>query len=307
VTTTSVRRRLLGETPRPAWMPRPKPPVIAAKALALVIVTALVLVPFLIVVATSLAPKDEVLAKGGWVVWPDSITFQAYADVLAGGVVTRATLISAGVTLVGTALSLGCTVAMAYALARPGLLGGRPVLLMVLFTFLFTPGMIPTYLVVQQLGLLDSFSALILPVLVNAFNLVVLRGFFQGIPADLIEAAKIDGAGELRVLLRIVVPLSKAAIAVVGLFYAVAYWNSFFNAILFLNDSSKWPIQVVLRQYVLEGSPLAGSVENAEARVNAPTSIQMAVLVLAMLPIVCVYPFVQRHFVKGVLTGAIKS
>lgn len=288
-------------------MPAPGPLVVAAKAVALTVITALVLFPCLVVVSTSLAPQEEVLDKGGWVVWPDSITFQAYQDILSGGVVTRATLVSAGVTLIGTALSLTCTIAMAYALARPRLPGGRPILLMVLLTFLFTPGMIPSYLVVQSLGLLDTYAALVLPVLVNAFNLIVLRGFFQNIPEDLYEAARIDGAGELRILVRVIAPLSKAAIAVVGLFYAVAYWNSFFHAILYLNDSTMWPIQVVLRQYVLDGAPLAGSIASAETRVNAENSIQMAVLVLAMLPIVIVYPFIQRHFVKGVLTGAIKS
>ncbi|GAA5039143.1 putative aldouronate transport system permease protein [Thermocatellispora tengchongensis] len=299
---TTIRR-----TSRPAWMPAPGPLVVAAKAVALTVITALVLFPCLVVVSTSLAPQEEVLDKGGWVVWPDSITFQAYQDILSGGVVTRATLVSAGVTLIGTALSLTCTIAMAYALARPRLPGGRPILLMVLLTFLFTPGMIPSYLVVQSLGLLDTYAALVLPVLVNAFNLIVLRGFFQNIPEDLYEAARIDGAGELRILVRVIAPLSKAAIAVVGLFYAVAYWNSFFHAILYLNDSTMWPIQVVLRQYVLDGAPLAGSIASAETRVNAENSIQMAVLVLAMLPIVIVYPFIQRHFVKGVLTGAIKS
>ncbi|TDD69931.1 carbohydrate ABC transporter permease [Jiangella aurantiaca] len=297
----------MSRTAQPAWLPKPSPLLVLAKAVALVIIVALVLFPFLVVVSTSLAPQDEVIDKGGWVIWPDRITVQAYQDILAGGIVTRATMVSAGVTIVGTALSLVCTTLLAYALARPGVFGGRPVLLMVLFTFLFTPGMIPTYLVVQAMGLLDSYSALIFPVLVNAFNLVVLRGFFQGIPTDLFEAARIDGAGELRVLRKIVMPLSKAAIAVIGLFYAVSYWNSFFTAVLYLNDSSKWPIQVVLRQYVIEGSPLAGSIETQEAQLSAVNSIQMAVVVLAMLPIVVIYPFIQRHFVRGVLTGAIKA
>lgn len=298
---------LLKSQARPAWQPKPGPATVTAKAVTLFIISALILFPCLVVLSTSLAPQDEVIDKGGWVIWPDHLTLQAYRDILAGGVVTRATTVSAGITLVGTALSLLCTITLAYALSRPNVLAGRPVLLMVLFTFLFTPGMIPTYLVVQSLGLLDSYSALILPVLVNAFNLVVLRGFFQGIPQDLFEAARIDGASEMRVLRSIVMPLSKAAIAVVGLFYAVSYWNSFFTAVLYLNDSAKWPIQVVLRQYVIEGSPLAGSIETQEARLSAANSIQMAVVVLAMLPIVCVYPFIQRHFVRGVLTGAIKS
>jgi ABC-type glycerol-3-phosphate transport system permease component len=299
--------KILASDPRPAWLPKPSPALVVAKAVALVTIIALVLFPCLVVVSTSLAPQDEVLDKGGWVIWPNGITFQAYRDILAGGIVTRATLVSVGVTVVGTGLSLLCTVGLAYALARPHVFGGKPVLLMVLFTFLFTPGMIPTYLVVQSMGLLDTYSALIMPVLVNAFNLVVLRGFFQGIPDDLYEAARLDGAGEFRILCRIVAPLSKAAIAVVGLFYAVGYWNAFFSALLYLNDTAMWPLQLVLRTYVVNQSQVAGSIATQEARLSAANSIQMAVVVLAMLPIVCVYPFIQRHFVRGVLTGAIKS
>ena len=292
---------------RPAWQPKPTPPVQALKAITLIVIVIVVLAPLLVVISTSLAGTEEVIAKGGWVVWPDHITFAAYRQVLSGGVVTRATVVSVLVTVVGTALSLLCTVTLAYALARPGVFGGRAVLLLVLFTFLFPPGIIPGYLVVQNIGLLNSYWALILPVLVNAFNLVVMRGFFQGIPSELYEAARIDGAGDIRILVRIVLPLSKAVVAVVGLFYAVSYWNSFFNAILYLNDSAKWPVQAVLQQYVTQGAQLADASVAEQATRNAPHSIQMAVVVLALLPIVCVYPFIQRHFVKGVMTGAIKG
>jgi putative aldouronate transport system permease protein len=292
---------------RPAWQSKPTPALQAVKAVTLTIIVLVVLGPLLVVVSTSLAGTEEVIAKGGWVVWPDHITFAAYRQVLDGGIVTRATVVSVLVTVVGTALSLLCTVTLAYALARPGVFGGRAVLLLVLFTFLFPPGIIPGYLVVQNVGLLNSYWALILPVLVNAFNLVVMRGFFQGIPSELYEAARIDGAGDLRILVRIVLPLSKAVVAVVGLFYAVSYWNSFFNAILYLNDSAKWPVQAVLQQYVTQGAQLADASVAEQATRNAPHSIQMAVVVLALLPIVCVYPFIQRHFVKGVMTGAIKG
>jgi putative aldouronate transport system permease protein len=300
-------RRRRRPSDRPSWQGEPSLALRAVKGVVLAVIVTIVLAPFLVVISTSLATPEEVIAKGGWVVWPDRVTFAAYEQVLSGGVVTRATTISLFVTVVGTFLSLLCTVTLAYALARPGVFGGKPVLLLVLFTFLFPPGIIPSYLVVQNVGLLNSYFALILPVLVNAFNLVVMRGFFQGIPDELYEAARIDGAGDLRILVRIVLPLSKAVVAVVGLFYAVSYWNSFFNAILYLNDSSKWPIQAVLQQYVTQGAQLAdASVAEAATR-NAPHSIQMAVVVLALIPIVCVYPFIQRHFVKGVMTGAIKG
>jgi putative aldouronate transport system permease protein len=287
----------------PAWQGRPGPGIRLAKAVALVVVVLLVLFPLWTVVATSLASPQDVIANGGWVVWPERVTFGAYSEILDGGIVTRAMLVSAGITVVGTALSLTCTILLAYALSRPGTYASRPVLLLVLFTFLFPPGMVPLFLVVRSTGLFDSYAALILPFLVNVFNLVVLRGFFQSIPAELVDSARIDGAGDLTILWRVVLPLSKAVLAVVGLFYAVAYWNRFFEAIIYFNDQTKWPIGTVLRQYVTGGADLTGEA----ALVSAPQSTQMAVVVLATVPIICVYPFVQRYFVKGVLTGAIKA
>lgn len=289
---------------RPAWMGKPNPAVKAAKAIALTIVVILVLFPFWAIIATSLATPTEVVANGGWVLIPGEISFAAYTDILAGGIVTHSLLVSGGVTVAGTAISLVTTILLAYALSRPSVVGGKPVLLIILFTFLFPPAMIPSYLVVQELGLKNNYLALILPVMINVFNLVVMRGFFQNVPAELIEAARLDGAGEFKILTRIVLPLSKAVIAVVGLFYAVAYWNSFFTAILYL-ESDQWPVQAILRQYVTQGAALADTSE--QTTVNSPQSVKMAVVVLATLPIVLVYPFAQRFFTKGVLTGAIKS
>jgi putative aldouronate transport system permease protein len=295
----------MSTTSAPAWKGRPSPAVRVAKAIALTIVVALVVFPLWTVLATSLASPQNVIDNGGWVIVPEEFSFGAYADILQGGIITRALLVSAGITLVGTALSLTCTIALAYTLSRPKVYGGKPMLLLVLFTFLFPPGMVPLFLVVQGAGLVDNYAALILPFLVNVFNLVVMRGFFQAIPQELIDAARMDGAGELTILRKVVLPLSKAVIAVIGLFYAVAYWNRFFEAIIYFNDQTMWPIGTVLRQYVTGGASLSetsGELANA-----SPQSVQMAVVILATLPIVCVYPFLQRYFAKGVLTGALKA
>lgn len=278
---------------------------VAAKALVIALIAVVMLYPFLSVVATSVADNNDVARHGGLVLWPAHPTLAAYKLIFRGGVVTHALLISAGVTVVGTLLSLAVTTGMAYGLSRRDIVGGRFILMLVLFTMLFNPGIIPNFLVVKQLGLLNTFSSLILPTLVSAFNLVVLRSFFMNLPDELYDAARIDGAGDLRVLVQIVLPLSKGVLAVVGLFYAVSYWNAFFNAMLYLNDTDKWPLSMVLRQYVLLGHP-AGGEGAAEVQIPAG-AIQMAVVITALVPILLVYPFLQRYFTKGVLTGAIKG
>lgn len=290
----------------PPWMEEPTRLGRALKAVALIVICVLVIYPFLIVLGTSLAPRQEIINGGGFVLIPHHPTLEAYRVVLSGGVVARSALVSIGITLVGTAASLVCTVMLAYGLSRPNTTGTRPILLLMLGTFLFAPGIIPNYLVVKQLGLLDSYAALIVPVLLNAFNVVVVRAFFQGIPDELIDAARIDGAGEVRILTRIVLPLSRAVLAVVALYYAVSYWNTFFNAILYLSDASKWPLQVILRKYVIQGDSMTATALGVHT-LPPSQSLQMAVLVIAIVPIAAVYPFLQKYFVRGVLTGAIKG
>ncbi len=171
----------------------------------------------------------------------------------------------------------------------------------------FSAGIIPNFMLIKYLGLLDSTWSLIIPGLISAFNMIVIRNFFQGLPEELIEAARIDGAGEWRIFLQIVLPLSKPVLAVMGLFYAVGYWNTYFNALLYINDSEKWPIQVVLQQYVLAGVAIPGAVVSPDAPPPPGVTLQMAVIVLATVPILIVYPFLQRYFTSGVLTGAIKG
>lgn len=290
----------------PPWMEEPTRLGRLLKGVALVVICALVIYPFLIVLGTSLAPRQEIIDGGGFVLIPHHPTLEAYRVVLSGGVVARSAVVSIGITLVGTAASLVCTVMLAYGLSRPHTTGTRPILLLMLGTFLFAPGIIPNYLVVKQLGLLDSYAALVVPVLLNAFNVVVVRAFFQAIPDELIDAARIDGAGEVRILTRIVLPLSRAVLAVVALYYAVSYWNTFFNAILYLSDSSRWPLQVILRKYVIQGDSMTATALGVQT-LPPSQSLQMAVLVIAIVPIAAVYPFLQKYFVRGVLTGAIKG
>jgi putative aldouronate transport system permease protein len=293
---------------RPVWMERPSIPTQALKTAVLLTIVALMALPFVYIAAVSLASARDVLA-GGLILWPAHPTMEAYASILRGGIVARALLVSIGITVTGTALAMGLTTTMAYGLTRiRDVPGSRFVLLLVLGTLLFSAGIIPNFLLVKSLHLLNTYGALILPGAVSAFNLVVVRQFFLAIPQDLIDSARIDGANDVQILWRVVLPLSKAVLAVVALFYAVGIWNDFFNALLYVNDASMWPVQLVLRQYVLQGTPLGDIQTNPLlGQPPPPQSFQMAIVVLGTLPILVVYPFLQRYFTRGVLTGAIKG
>lgn len=281
---------------------------LSAKAVVFAICCAVVLLPFLSVVSTSIADQKQITKAGGYVLWPTHPSLNAYRAIFNGGVVTRALMVSIGITVVGTLLSLAATTALAYGLSRSGSFAHKPILMIVLFTLLFGPGIIPNYLVIKELGLLNSYWSLILPTLINAFNVIVIRAFIMNIPQDLIDSAKMDGATEMQVLWRIVLPLSKAVLSVIGLFFAVGYWNNFFNALLYINDSSKWPLQLVLRTYVVNNAPLGSDqLQISSEALPPPQSLQMAILVISLVPILLVYPFLQRHFAKGVLVGAVKG
>lgn len=301
---TRKPRELSYSPKRPVWKERPSPLYQTVKAVVLVLFSLSILTPILLVVSTSLADTEQLVRAGGFVLWPERPTLEAYATIFKGPMVLQSLGVSMLITAVGTILALFVTITMAYATSR-SVLFGRPVVLVVLFTLLFAPGLIPSFLMIRQLGLLDSLWSLILPGIFGAFNFVVMRSFFMNIPGELIESARIDGANDWQILWRIVMPLSKAVIAVVGLFYAVGFWNSFFNALLYINDHSKWPIQLLLRNFVVQGSGAADQL--GITTTPPPQSIQMAVVVVALVPILMVYPFLQKHFAKGVITGAVKG
>lgn len=261
--------------------------------------------PLVHVVAGSFTTSAE-LASSKFVLIPKVWSLEAYKFIFSTNTIFKAMGVSIGVTAVGTFLSLFITSLMAYALTRRDLDGRKVVNFMVVFTMLFHGGMIPTFLVVKELGLIDSYAALILPSAISAFNMIILRNFFQNIPEGLEESAKIDGCNDFGILFRIVLPLSLPALATIGLFYAVTYWNTYMNAILYLDDSSKWPIQVLLRQIVLASGMDHSS--TLDTTVPPPDqTIKMAVIVVATLPIVCVYPFIQKHFAKGAMLGSMKG
>lgn len=291
---------------RPIWMEKPGPILQAAKVMLIALICVIMLYPLVYVIAMSFGTAESVQSGQ---LFPTDFSLEAYRAVLSGGVVTQAVINSTIITVVGTLLSTMMTAMLAYGLMRTkDVPGSKFVLVFVLLTMLFGAGIIPMYLLIKALGLLNSMWALILPGVIGAFNMIVMRNFFMNLPQELFEAARVDGAGHFRIFFQLVLPLSKAVIAVIALFYAVGYWNVFFNAMIYLNDTSKWPIQVVLNQFVVQNSDInAMALDNPDRPPPPAQAVQMAVIVLATLPILVVYPFVQKYFTKGVLTGAIKS
>jgi putative aldouronate transport system permease protein len=298
-----------GATPsgRPPWMEAPPFWMQALKFVVLAFIVVIMVVPFLNILAVSLSSYEDVL-RGGLVLFPQNPTLDAYRAIFNGGIVVRALQISIGLTIFGTLAQMIFTTTMAWGLSRPGVPGSRALLFVVLGALLISPGIIPSYLLMKELGLLNTYSALILPGLISSFNLIIVRQFFMNLPQELIDSARIDGASEFRVFWNIALPLSKAVLAVVALFYAVSIWNSFFTAILYLQDATKWPIQLVLRQYVLQGTDIAAAADSQSNQPLPPArTLQMAIVVVATVPILIVYPFLQKYFTRGVLTGAIKG
>ncbi|MEK3758233.1 carbohydrate ABC transporter permease [Paenibacillus sp. FSL R7-0337] len=271
----------------------------------LILLSLLCLLPFLYVVAVSMTPESEVLRRG-IVIIPETFTFLAYKEVFISHGIGQAYKITLFRTIVGTLLNVFFTVIAAYPLSKKYLPGRSPFLLFIVFTMMFGGGLIPTYLLIRSLGLLNSPWVLIIPQLISAFNLVIIKGFFEQLPAEIEESARVDGASELQSLWRIILPLSLPVLSTISLFYAVGHWNSYFDAIVYINDSSLMPLQVILRNILLNvATQSADSLANSGA--VSTFAVQMAAVVVTTIPILIVYPFMQKHFTKGVLLGSVKG
>lgn len=237
----------------------------------------------------------------------EGVAISAYKYIFSTDTVIKSVMVSIFVTVVGTIWSMLLSTLTAYGLSRRDLVGRRYIMFFIIFTMLFNGGIIPTFIVVQQTGLLDSLASLIIPVSINVFNMIILKTFFQNLPYGLEESAKIDGANDFGILFRIIIPCSLPAIATISLFYAVTYWNTYMHAILYLSDAGKWPVQVLLRQIVVLATGM--NYDSAEFTDIPPPSqsVKMAVIVVATVPVLLVYPFLQKHFAKGALLGSIKE
>jgi putative aldouronate transport system permease protein len=261
--------------------------------------------PFVYVLAVSFSSYKDAVTNSLLII-PLHPTMQAYNWVLQNGGVLQGLMISLFSSIVGTGVSMFLSVTMAYALSRTEVPGIKVALWLVLLTLLIAPSIITKYLVVRQVGMIDTLWALIIPSALNPFNVVVMRQFFLAVPSELIDSARLDGATDWHILWRIMLPLSKASLAAIGLFYAVEIWNSFFEPTIYLNNQQLYPVSVILRMIVLQSTIPSEALSPGQTP-PPDLTIQMAVVVLATLPILLIYPFLQRYFTKGVLTGSIKG
>ncbi len=273
----------------------------------LVVLAFVCLYPFLNVIAYSLSGYNAVLS-GRVTFYPIDFTLSAYQQILGKTQIWNSMRTTVLVTVLGTALSLILTIFASYALSRSDLPGRKFLTGLILFTMYFGGGMIPTFLVVKGVGLYDTLGALFIPQAVNVFNFIVMRTFFRNLPESLEEAARIDGASYMQVLIKIVLPLSLPIIATIGLFYAVGYWNTYFDALLYIQDPNKYTLQLRLRS-LLFGEELNNSGVNLEGLGTQvmTQSLKMATVAVSTIPIRIVYPWLQKYFVKGVMVGSVKG
>ena len=270
----------------------------------------IVLYPCIYVISASFSSGDAVQA-GKVVLWPVDLSIEGYKTVLNTSDVWIGFRNSLFYTIVGTSINIVMTVITAYSLARPDVPGRNGIMLLFTFTMFFNGGMIPTYMVIRSLGMLDTIWCLIIPGAIGAYNLIVARTFIQNtIPLELLEAAKIDGCSDIKYMLKVVIPLSKAVIAVLVLFYGVGHWNSYFNAMIYLHTPDLYPLTLFLREILLMEQIDPSTISDPELQAQmakAAGVIKYALIVVSMVPVMLIYPFIQKYFVKGVMIGSIKG
>lgn len=260
--------------------------------------------PVLYIAAVSLSDTAYVVQGKVWL-WPRGLNLDAYGQVLADRRIPRAYLNTVFYTSLGTFINLLMTAIAAYPLSQRTFFGRKWFMLLIILTMFLNPGIIPHYLIVQKLGLLNTVWALVIPNAIWTFELIIMKTFYESMSTQIREAARMDGASEYRILFSIVIPLSKPALASIGLFYFMGHWNSFFLPMIYLNDQSMYPLQVVLRDMLIFSEGNRASLVDASAL--APQALKNATIVLSMMPVLMIYPFAQKYFAKGVMLGAEKG
>lgn len=267
--------------------------------LFMLLVCLAIAVPMWMVVITSFS-TNEVAAAEGFVFIPKGFDLGSYQAVFSSSGYMGAFLRSIGVTISATALSMVLTTTMAYALAQKDLVFRNFFMNAVLLTMVVDGGIIPFYMVIRKMGMIDTYAALIIPMAITTYNLILMRNFFASLPESLMESARLDGCSELGILCRIVLPISVPILAAILLFYAVGHWNRYFEVIMFINSSKKYTLQVLLRQLIFQSEGEG----TFSVQVN---NFKMAVMVITMLPILALYPFIQKYFISGLMLGSVKG
>ncbi len=263
--------------------------------------------PFIYVFSISLTDPSVYVPYKLYLI-PEKFSFSSYSYILSTPSFINAIKNTIIITIVGTALNIAFTFTMAYGLTKKELPHRGLVMGIVIFTLLFSAGIVPNYLLVKNLGLMNSYWALILPALTNSWMLIIAKSFIDSLPVELEESAKIDGCNEIGIFFRIIMPLSKASIATLTLFFAVFHWNTYFTALIYMNDADKQTLQVYVKSLLIDASTSGAGDTGLADLLNLPSeTVRMATVVLAMAPIMAVYPFVQRYFIKGVMLGSIKG
>ena len=268
------------------------------------------ILPFIYIIGASFATEYELTTRPMFII-PQDVSLGAYEYIFSSNRILKAFGNSVFITAAGTAINLFFTITMAYALSKTRLRGRNFFLNMVIISMFFSGGMIPGYIVnASWLHLKDTYWAVLLPGAISAYNMMIVKNFFQGIPQELEESASLDGCTDIGILLKIVLPLSLPVLATFGLFYAVGHWNAYFGAMIYMTGArEKWPLQVLLREIIIMANATAGDMANLDPDFVQPPeqSVKMAVIVVSTVPIMCVYPFLQKYFVKGVMVGALKG
>ena len=273
----------------------------------------IILYPLWFVIIASVSNSSEVM-KGNVIFWPKEFSFEAYEKVLQDPKIVTGYCNTIFYTVAGTLLNLVGTIAIAYPLSRRDFVGRKVISIVLTFTMFFNGGLIPTYLVYKEINLINTPWVMIIPGMVNVYNMIVMRSFFESLPYEMHEAAFIDGCGNIKIITKIVLPLSLLIIAVMIIFYGVMHWNEYFSALVYISDQKLKPLQLILRDILITSTSRVSSMMSGGAantgemdRIRTAESIKYAVAVVSTVPVLCLYPFLQKHFSKGVMIGAIKG
>ena len=282
----------------------------AVNYVLLVLLSLSIIIPMLSVVGSSFVSAAEIARRGEFIIWPEEFVTDSYRLVFRSPNIWRGFRNTLFVVFVGTASSMAMTICMAYPLSKKKMRGRNFILAMVFFTMIFNGGTVPTFLVVSEFGLVDTRWALIIPYLINTWNMLLMRNFFYSVPDALEEAALLDGANQAQILVRVVLPLSLSSIVTIAMFYGVSYWNAWWPGVIYLNSNKYQPIQNIIRSIINAAtaaqSDLAGAIDDV-SQVPPSHALKCATIVVGTLPILVVYPFIQKYFVKGVMVGSVKG